>query len=247
MTGYINNLFALEGKVAIISGASRGIGREIANSLSKAGVKVFGFGRSENIQNSNFKYIQLNVADDIGFEALCNDIYNEYGVIDIYIHAAGITLTKSEQSTANFVETININLNAAYQCCQTISGFMVRNKNGSIINITSIASVLGFPNNPGYVASKGGLRMLTKAMALDLGKSNVRVNNIAPGYIHTSMTDKSFNDPIENNLRSEQTILNRWGDVSDIVGAAIFLSSDASKYITGIDLFVDGGWTAKGM
>jgi gluconate 5-dehydrogenase len=247
MTSYINDLFALEGKVAIVSGASRGIGKEIAEALSKAGVQVFGVGRSKNIEDVSFEYVQLDASDASEFKYLCNNIYNKYGAIDIYIHAAGISLSKSEENIDNFVETINFNLNAAYQCCKTVSSFMISNKNGSIINITSIASVLGFPDNPGYVASKGGLRMLTKAMALDLGRSNVRVNNIAPGYIHTRMTTKSFNDPLAKEHRSRQTMLHRWGDVTDLVGAAIFLSSDASKYITGIDLFVDGGWTAKGI
>jgi len=118
---------------------------------------------------------------------------------------------------------------------------------GSIINITSIGSVVGFPGNPGYVASKGGLRMMTKALAVDYGQAGIRVNAIAPGYIETAMTAGSFADPELHEQRRRHTCLGRWGSVSDMVGAAIFLASDASSYVTGQDLIVDGGWTAKGL
>lgn len=124
---------------------------------------------------------------------------------------------------------------------------MKKTKYSSIINITSIGSVQGFSNNSGYVSSKGGLRMLTKALAIDYSKKNVRVNNIVPGYIHTDMTNKSFLDKKKNNQRLARTILERWGSAEDIASAAIFLSSKASKFITGTDLIVDGGWLAKGI
>jgi NAD(P)-dependent dehydrogenase (short-subunit alcohol dehydrogenase family) len=120
-------------------------------------------------------------------------------------------------------------------------------RRGSIVTVTSIGSLLGFPNNPGYVASKGGLRMMSKALALDLGKFNVRVNNLVPGYVHTDMTTASYSDPLKSKERAERTMLGRWGQVGDLIGAAIYLASDASSYVTGTDLVVDGGWTAKGL
>ena len=120
-------------------------------------------------------------------------------------------------------------------------------KKGSIVAVTSIGSILAFPNNPGYIAAKGGLRMMSKALALDLGPSNIRVNSILPGYINTEMTATSYNDPISRESRASRTMLGRWGEANDLVGAAIFLASDASQYITGTDLIVDGGWTAKGL
>ena len=113
--------------------------------------------------------------------------------------------------------------------------------------ILSIGSLFFFPENPGYVASKGGLRSLTKSLALDYAKMNIRVNNIVPGYIHTEMTDKSFNDPVLNKERMNRMIIQRWGQIEDIVGAAIFLCSDSSSYVTGTDLIVDGGWSARGL
>jgi NAD(P)-dependent dehydrogenase (short-subunit alcohol dehydrogenase family) len=106
---------------------------------------------------------------------------------------------------------------------------------------------MGFPRNPGYVAAKGGLRMLTKALALDLGCHGIRVNNLAPGYVRTAMTEASHADPVLHGERLRHMILPRWGLPDDLVGAAVFLASDASAYVTGSDLFVDGGWTAKGL
>lgn len=103
------------------------------------------------------------------------------------------------------------------------------------------------PGNPAYGAAKGGLRLLTKSLALDYGPSGIRVNALAPGYIQTDMTAKSFADPDEHERRRRHTCLGRWGRVEDLVGTAIFLASDASAYITGQDIFVDGGWTAKGL
>ena len=108
-------------------------------------------------------------------------------------------------------------------------------------------SILAFPQNPAYVATKAGLSQLTKSAAYDLAKYGIRANSIAPGYIHTDMTDQSYNDPHAHEERKKRTILDRWGTCDDLVGASIFLASDASSYITGQELFVDGGWSVKGL
>mgnify|MGYP003988317807 FL=1 len=144
-----------------------------------------------------------------------------------------------------FSKTLSVNLLATYQCCEIASKFM--NKNSSIINVTSIGSMLGFPGNPGYVASKGGVMALTKSLAIDLSPMSIRVNNIVPGYIKTGMTLKSFKDKELYNERLNRMIIKRWGSVEDITGAAIFLASNSSSYVTGTDVIIDGGWTAKGM
>ncbi len=124
---------------------------------------------------------------------------------------------------------------------------MKKMKSGSIINITSLSSEQGFPNNPGYAASKGGIKAFTKSLAIDLGSKGIRVNCVIPGYIKTDMTINSYNQMKTNKERLERIILNRWGNPDDLIGTFIFLISDASKYITGIDLPVDGGWLAKGL
>ena len=124
---------------------------------------------------------------------------------------------------------------------------MKEKRSGSIINITSLGAELGFPGNPSYVASKGGLKQLGKAMAVDLAQYNIRVNNVCPGYFKTDMTRKSYNDPHLREARNKRIMLGRWGNPSDLVGPCIFLASEAASYITGIDLLVDGGWVAKGL
>ena len=124
---------------------------------------------------------------------------------------------------------------------------MVKKKNGVIINFTSINAELGFPKNPAYVASKGGLKMLGKALAKDWGKFGIRVNNIGPGYMKTEMTRKSWQNKKTRKSRTSRTLLNRWGEKDEIVGPCIFLASDASRYITGQDIYVDGGWLANGL
>jgi NAD(P)-dependent dehydrogenase (short-subunit alcohol dehydrogenase family) len=124
---------------------------------------------------------------------------------------------------------------------------MIKNNQGSIINITSINSELAFPRNPSYVASKGGLKMLGKSFAKDLGIHGIRVNNIGPGYIKTNMTKNSFKNKKLKQTIEKHTMLNRWGTPEDLIGPAIFLASDSSRYVTGQDIYVDGGWLANGL
>lgn len=246
----IERLFGLSGRVALVSGASRGIGFAIAQGLVRAGAIVYGLGRSQAPDEpSEFKYVPCDVSNGLQFDDVCAHVVGEGGRLDVYVHAAGITLPDkvARQPEAAFEHTIKVNLIAVYRCCLAVAGHMKRNGGGSIVNVTSIGSEFGFPGNPGYVASKGGVRALTKALAVDLGVNNIRVNSLAPGYIHTSMTERSFSDPAKREERLNRMIIKRWGRAEDLVGAALFLASDASAYVTGTDLFVDGGWTAKGL
>ena len=249
MTSFIEGLFSLEGKTAIITGASRGIGKELALSFKKAGANVVCISSSKCPADYFLKdnYKQCDITDSARFELLCKESLEKYGSLDILVNAAGITnpYNSGDDKHEIFDKSINVNLNATYKCSEIISRFMFNS--GSIINITSIGSLLGFPGNPGYVAAKGGLRMLTKSLAIDFSSINIRVNNLVPGYISTDMTKKSRNNPVSYKERLERMIIQRWGEVNDLVGAAIFLASDASSYVTGTDLVVDGGWSAKGL
>jgi len=192
-------------------------------------------------------YRQCDITDRKQFELLCAQAVDDYGQLDILVNAAGITIAADHamDKYERFSRTIEVNLEAIYQCTEVAASYMV--DGGSIINVSSIGSLQGFPGNPGYVASKGGVRMLSKSLAIDLGERNIRVNSLVPGYFKTDMTAKSYNDPELYRERIERMIVKRWGNVEDLAGAAIFLASGASSYVTGIDLVVDGGWTAKGL
>ena len=246
---YLESIFSLKNKTAIITGGSKGIGAEVVRAFIKAGANVVCISRSEPAikERPNFAYYKCDISDSQKFQSICELIDDHYKGINVLVNAAGISLPIDDKYTEfeRFSKTLSINLVATYQCCEIVSKFM--HKDSSIINITSIGSMLGFPDNPGYVASKGGVMALTKSLAIDLSPMNIRVNNIAPGYIKTEMTQKSFKDEKMYNERLDRMIIKRWGSVEDITGAAIFLASSSSSYVTGTDIIIDGGWTAKGI
>ena len=244
---FTENLFSVRNKIVIVTGASRGIGFELASGFSQAGAIVWGVGRSmKNFRNKNIKYRSINILEKELFKKLCKEIFSDHGSIDVLINAAGISIAAdSNQSNHNFNQIINTNLLGSYYCCDSVSSFM--NSESSIINITSIGANLGFPNNPGYQASKGGLAALTRALAYDFAERNIRVNSIVPGYIRTEMTKDSYVDDRLKTERENRMLLRRWGECGDLVGAAIYLASQASSYVTGSEIFVDGGWSIKGL
>lgn len=247
----MSNLFDLKNKVIIVTGASRGIGLVLATELAKLGANVYGLARAPQGLDFNFNYRSCDLTDDKKTKEVFESIIKETCYCDVLVNCAGATYpTKNaslEARLSSFQKTFAINLYSPYLLTELASEVMIRQKNGSIINVTSIAAEFGFPDNPAYVASKGGLKQMTKAFAMDLGPHNVRVNNLCPGYIHTDMTGKSFIDKDAHQLRLRNMILPRWGTPQDLVGACIFLASDASRYVTGADIVVDGGWSAKGL
>ena len=161
----------------------------------------------------------------------------------------GITFPSNEKfySIKKWKQTIDVNLTVAFTCSQSVRKNMKKRKKGSIVNITSLNAELAFPSNPAYVASKGGLKQLGKALARDWGKYGIRVNNLGPGYIVTEMTKKSYCNKKSRKLRENQTMLGRWGTVDDLIGPCLFLASNASEYVTGQDIYVDGGWISNGL
>lgn len=241
-------LFSLAGRAAIVTGASRGIGWTLADALARAGASVMALARSATPDfplPNNVTYEPCDVLDVSTLEQCRDDLLSRTGRLDILINAAGVST--AGLSLDDFDEAIAVNLKGSYLCMHAVIPVMTAARRGSIINVTSLAAHRGFPGNPGYVAAKGGLRQLTRAIAIDLGSDNVRVNNIVPGYFETEMTRSSFSDPREHERREKHTMLGRWGQPSDLIGAVIFLASDASAYVTGQDIVVDGGWLAKGL
>jgi len=239
----IDNIFSLKDKVAIVTGASGGNGAAILRGFYDYGATVFNLDIKPGDEKNNF--IECDITNKENVEQIIEYIINEYGTIDILVNNAGVTY--GGYSDEAWEKTYNVDLKAPYVLSKMVGEEMRKNLNGSIINITSLNSELAFPDNPAYVAMKGGLKQLTKALAYDLGKYNIRVNNVGPGYMKTNMTKKSWSDSKTYEERKNKTVLQRWGEPSDLIGVTIFLASDASSYITGQDIYVDGGWLIKGL
>jgi len=248
MENITEKLFSVKDKVAIVTGSNRGNGYAIASGLSDAGATVI---RVDLSFNSNLKTddFEFDLHDTKMIKSLIEKIFNKYGRIDALVNNAGISLNSNNpyDDREVYEKTLTVNLHSAFELCCEICPIMARNKSGSILNITSLGAELGFPNNPSYQISKAGLKQLTKAVARDWGEQNIRANSICPGYIKTSMTNVSYNDKELNAQRQSRMIIQRWGESNDLVGPTIFLISDASRYITGTDIYVDGGWMAKGL
>ena len=251
------NLFDLTGKVALITGVSRGIGRALLRGFKDAGAVVCGTVRSpadrvkvsSDLQIGTERLFLGDVTDLAFLEHLVASIIDSYHRLDILVNNAGVTRghPSEDYPRPDWQLTLDTDLNAAFSLCQLVGREMIRQNQGVIINVTSINSMLGFPENPAYVAAKGGLRLLTKALARDWARYGIRVNNLCPGYIKTDMTAGSYRDPVKQQERLNRMMITRFGEPEDLIGPAIFLASDAAAYITGIDLVVDGGWTANGL
>lgn len=240
--------FSLAGKIAVVTGASRGIGAAIATGLKDAGATVIGLSRSGTAPQG-VSAIACDLSDDEAIESAFRIVAAQGGRIDALVNAAGISLPAQSAGSelARFRATVATDLTGVYATILAAHPLLKNAGSAAIINVTSINSVRGFPGNPGYVAAKAGLAGLTRALATDYAPDGIRVNALAPGYVATEMTAKSFADPDMHEARRRHTMLGRWGQPADMVGAAVFLASEASAYVTGQELFIDGGWTTKGL
>lgn len=243
----------LSGKVALVTGANGGIGSAIVSRLHEAGAKCYAVDIVFNkrpVQDTGYtaKQIIINLQDSKSEEHLRKKLQKLTDRIDILVNNAGISCGSEfmEYDQSLWDKTIATNLTKPFLISQMITKeFMPCG--GSVINITSLAAEQGFPGNVAYVASKGGLKQLTKAMAVDLAQHGIRVNAIGPGYVKTPMTAKSWSDDTLREERSRRMITTRWAEPIDIANAVIFLSSELSEYINGQSIYVDGGWLAKGL
>ena len=244
---YVEKLFSLQGKVAIVTGSARGNGKALAEGLINAGATVIGLDKID--QELDCETVKCDILDIHQLSKIVDSIIKRHGKIDILVNNAGVSFGSDLDKYPDhlWTKTLAVNITAPFRLTNLVAKHMKKNSSGSIINITSLNAELAFPGNPAYMASKGALKQFTKSLAYDLGQHGIRANNIGPGYIKTAMTEKSWNDPEMHNVRKNRTLLGRWGHPEDLIGAVIFLASDASSFVTGQDLYVDGGWLMKGL
>lgn len=250
------DMFSLEGKVAIVTGARTGLGQGIAVGLAKAGADIVGVGdkpmeETKEIVESlgrKFLYIKADLIKQDSINTIVERTVEIFGNIDILVNNAGIIRRQDflEFSDENWDDVININLKSVFYLSKAVANqFVKQGHGGKIINIASMLSFQGGIRVASYTASKSGLAGMTKLMANELAKYNINVNAIAPGYMATNNTEALRNDEKRNKEILDRIPAGRWGTPSDLEGAAIFLASEASNYVQGIVLPVDGGWLAR--
>lgn len=252
----VRGLFDLKGKVAIVTGASRGLGRGYALNLSAAGANTVLLARNQEKLANVVSEIQANegnaearVVDITDFKAVrdcVDEIYGKYGRIDILVNNAGAEIPKYfiDVTEEDYDTIMNTNLKAMYFISQFVAKNMMKQKSGKIINAGSLSSHIGIAGATVYSASKGGVLQFSKALALELAPYNIQVNAIGPGYYHTDMTDPFFKDKAHHQKIMSRIPLGRIGTDNDLAATLIFLASAGSDYITGQIIYVDGGWLA---
>ncbi|MEL7212890.1 MAG: glucose 1-dehydrogenase [Pseudomonadota bacterium] len=243
--------FRLDGRTALVPGGSRGIGLGCAMALAEAGAHVIVAARgaetvaeaAEAINAAGFKATGHPL--DVGDRAAVEATFSKFGPIDILCNSAGMARhgPALDSQEDDFDAVVNINLKAAYHLAQTAAKQMI-GRGGAILQISSQMGHVGGIDRSVYCATKHGVEGMTKAMAIEWGPENIRVNTICPTFIKTPLTEATFADPERRAWIDEKIKLPRIGEVEDIMGAVVFLASDAGAMITGTSLLIDGGWTA---
>ena len=249
----------LQGKVAIVSGSERGIGKGIAIAFAKEGCDVV-INNYEDTKNghdavseirklgSDAVFIVADVSKEKDVKSLIEKSIKKFGKIDIFVNNAGILVpgTVNTLSEKDWSRQIDVNLKSVFLCIKySVEQMLKQGKGGRIINISSIAGLVGFQGSAAYCASKGAVTQLTREAALDYAKYGITVNAICPGIIITDMTKPMLKDKEKKKFWIENTPVGKFGNPEDIGNAAVFLALDESWFITGHNLVVDGGWTAK--
>lgn len=249
--------FSLEGKIAIITGGSRGIGRSIALGYANAGADVVIVSRTqEDVERvaeeaeafgARSLGLPVDVTNSTSVRQMTEKILDTFGRIDVLVNNAGISPVYTnvlKVKEEDWDRIIDVNLKAPFLCCQAVGRAMVEQNEGKVINIASVGATTGLPKFIAYCASKGGLVQITRVLASEWATNNIQVNAIAPGYVETDMTSGLDETPWLKEDIIQRTPMERLAQPDEVVGAAIFLASQASSYITGHILYVDGGWSA---
>jgi NAD(P)-dependent dehydrogenase (short-subunit alcohol dehydrogenase family) len=251
----MKELFSLEGKVAVVTGASKGLGRAMAIGLAKAGAKVVAThtsGETDTVDEikkieKDAIWARVDVTNKDEIKEMVKKAKDKFGRIDILVNNAGVfKMSPAEMITEEeWDNVIDVNLKGQFLCAQEVAKEMINQKSGKIINIASIAGKLAFSHSTAYNASKAGVILLTKTLATELGQYNIQVNSICPGLFATKMTEDLVNDDNIIKMVKERVPLGRHGQPEELMGSVIYLASKASDYTTGHALVVDGGWTSR--
>ena len=250
------NSFRLDGRLALVTGSSAGIGFALARALGEAGAAVVLNGRNSvklaqaadllRAEGLSVHAVDFDVTQAAAVQAAVEDIESSIGPIEILVNNAGMQLRGplDEFSVEDWHSIMRTNVDSVFLVGQAVARRMIIRKRGKIINICSVQSELGRPNIAPYMASKGAVKMLTKGMAIDWGPHGLQVNGLGPGYFKTELTEKLVNDETFSAWLTGRTPSRRWGEVAELGGAVVFLASDASNFVNGHVLYVDGGVTA---
>jgi NAD(P)-dependent dehydrogenase (short-subunit alcohol dehydrogenase family) len=246
--------FSLAGRTALITGAGRGIGRGLALALAEAGADVALSSRTRDELAAVAGEVEARgrrghvIPADVSTAAQARSVVEQavaaLGHLDVLVNAAGTALRRpaTETTEEDYRKVMEVNLTGTYFACQAAGRHMLERGSGSIINIASLTTSFGLPLRSVYAATKGAVGQLTKTLAVEWASQGVRVNAIAPGWIRTPLTEGLVSDPEQSRWIVGRTPLGRWGTPEDLAGAAIYLASDASAFVTGQILYVDGGF-----
>jgi 2-dehydro-3-deoxy-D-gluconate 5-dehydrogenase len=250
------NLFDISGRVALVTGGRRGLGLAMSEGLAAAGAKLACVGSSPDCAElrrrveacgGELAYFQADLADRSSRSGLANKVVERFGRLDILVNCAGIQHRQPamEFDLSQWDAILSLMLTGVFELCQQAAKVMERQGGGKIINIASLVSFQGGWTVPAYTAAKHGIAGLTKALANEWAAKNIHVNAIAPGYFDTEMCAAIVNDPVREPKIRERIPAGRWGKPEDLVGPLLFLAGDASNYMDGHVLVVDGGWMGR--
>lgn len=250
-------MFDLSNKLALVTGSSRGLGNTLARALASAGARVILHGRDavsldsaavewEQIYGTRPDTVLFDVQNAVEVEKAINDLVDRFGAPNILVNNAGIQRRSpfAEFAVSDWDDIIATNLSSIFYVSRFITPYMISRGSGKIINIASVQSALGRQTIAPYAASKGGVALLTRGMTADLARYNIQVNTLSPGYFATDMNSALVADQNFTSWLEQRTPAGRWGRPEELSGALVFLSSSASDFITGQNIFVDGGMTA---